>query len=83
MKFSTLAVAALAVTALAGGAAVAQDAPPAPGPAATMQPIPNPPETGKDMAMGHRHHMHHARHHMHHAMKAASAAAAPAAAPAQ
>lgn len=84
MKLPGIAVATLAITALAGGTALAQ---------ATMQPIPNPPEKEHPMAGHHRHHGHHHHmkghhHHMkghhHHHMKAAPKEdeAAPAPAPA-
>ena len=78
MKLSTLAIATLAITAVAGSAAFAQtDAGSAqPGPAVTMQPIPNPPEAAKPMAMKHKAHKKHKSH-----AKADTAAAAPAAAP--
>jgi len=76
MKLPGIAVAALAITALVGGAATAQ---------VTMQPVPNPPETAKPMRMGHHHHHmhmhmhmhmhhHHWRGHHHHMKKAAAAA---------
>lgn len=55
MKLPGIAVATLAITALAGGTALAQ---------ATMQPIPNPPE--KAPAMGHHGHHHHMKGHHHH-----------------
>jgi nitrate reductase cytochrome c-type subunit len=67
MKLTTLTV-LFAATSLAG-AAVAQDM----APAATMQPIPNPPESAST---------HHAAHHMKHKAKKAKAAAAVAAPPA-
>ena len=89
MKLSTLAIAALAATALAGGSVLAQTdtgaaaaSPPPPGPAATMQPIANPADTGKSMGSGgmhrHMHHHMHVHHHMHHHMMAKSSKAAPA-----
>jgi hypothetical protein len=71
MKLPTLAVATFTLAAFVGGTAIAQMAPPV-----TMQPIPNPPESGMSHGTMH-HHMrhrmrhHHLRHHMrhHHMMK--------------
>jgi hypothetical protein len=64
MKFSNLAAAAAAMTALSVGPALAQTAP------VTMQPIPNPPEKAA------KPHHHKAKHHK----KAAAKSDAPAAA---
>jgi hypothetical protein len=66
MKLPTLAVATFTVAAFVGGTALAQMAPPV-----TMQPIPNPQESGMSHGTIH-HHMrhhglhHHVHHHMHH-----------------
>ena len=62
MKLPALAIAAFTVAAFVGGTAAAQMAP-----AVTMQPIPNPPESGASHGTMH-HHMRHGRHHMHHHM---------------
>ena len=84
MKLSTLAVATLTMSVIVAGAAFAQtDASSSPpGPAVTMQPIPNPPEAAKPMASakGKHHAKHAAKHHKGHkkAEKAAEAAPAPA-----
>jgi len=51
MKFSALAIAAVAAASLCGGSVLAQTAP------ATMQPVPNPPEKAM------KHHAHKAMHH--------------------
>lgn len=72
MKISTLAAATIAATALIGGSVFAQDA----APAATMQPVPNPPEAAKPMHHGGHHHKHHRKHH--HAKAMAASTAAPA-----
>jgi hypothetical protein len=80
MKLPALAVAAFTVAAFIGGTAAAQMAP-----AATMQPIPNPPESSKSMAHhGKTHHHMHVHHHVHvhHHMKAAPKADTAAPAPA-
>ena len=61
MKFASLAISALAISAFIGGTAAAQ---------ATMTPIANPP--AKPMAHGHKHHGKH-----HHGHKAAAKADAP------
>ena len=64
MKLPTLAVAAFTVAAFVGGTAVAQMAPPV-----TMQPIPNPPESGMSHGTMHHHMRHRMRHHhLHHHM---------------
>ncbi len=61
MKLPVIAVAAFTVAAFVGGTAVAQMAP-----AATMQPIPNPPGSAMSHGTMHHHMRHHMRHHMMH-----------------
>ena len=61
MKTFILSASALAAVTLMSGAAFAD----ASTPAATMQPIANPPEAAKPVNHGHHHAKHHAKHHHH------------------